>query len=133
MRPATKVVQEMYDAFARDDVPTVTALFDPRIRWITPPTLPWSRGTYTGPDEVVEYFQSFGEALADAAVEPHELVDCGDRVVALGQERARVRATGQCFCVPFAHVIRVHQERVIELRGHVDTAAIAAAFTLPAT
>lgn len=128
MRPATDIVQQMYDSFARGDIQKVASLFHPQIRWITPPTLPWSRGTYTGPSQVGEYFKSFGATLTDAAIDPHELIDCGDRVVALGEERARVRATGRQFRVPFAHVIRVRDERVIELRGHVDTAAIADAF-----
>jgi hypothetical protein len=44
---------------------------------ITPPTLPWSRGDYAGPDGVAQYFQSFAEALDDAAVEPHELIEGG--------------------------------------------------------
>jgi ketosteroid isomerase-like protein len=58
-----------------------------------------------------------------------ELIDCGDRVVALGKERARVRSTGARFAVPFAHVIRVRDRCVTELRGHMDTATIATAFT----
>jgi hypothetical protein len=109
-------------------VPAVLALLDPEVSWVTPPTLPWSRGSYSGPEGVADYFTSFAEALDEAAVEPHELLACGERVVALGEERARVRASGERFAAPFAHVIRVRDGRVVELRGHVDTAAIAAAF-----
>jgi ketosteroid isomerase-like protein len=125
---ATETVRAMYAAFARGDVPAVLELLDPDVAWVTPTTLPWSRGTYSGRDGVAEYFNSFAEALEEAAVEPHELLTCGNRVVALGEERARVRATGDRFRAPFAHVIRVHEGRVRELRGHVDTATIRAAF-----
>jgi ketosteroid isomerase-like protein len=40
-----------------------------------------------------------------------------------------LRGSGQRFAVPFAHVIRVNEGRVTELRGHVDTATITSAFT----
>jgi ketosteroid isomerase-like protein len=128
MAGATETVREMYAAFARGDVPGVLERLDPDVTWITPSSLPWSRGEYGGREQVLQYFSSFSDALADPAVEPHELLACGDRVVALGEERARVRATGERFAVPFAHVIRVRDDRVVELRGHVDTATIAAAF-----
>jgi ketosteroid isomerase-like protein len=117
----------MYEAFARGDEAAIGALLDPEVRWITP-TLPWSQGLYEGPEEVGRYFASFAEALEDPRVEPDELLDCGDRIVALGTESARVRATGERFSVRFAHVIRVAEGRVTELRGHLDTAAIAEAF-----
>ena len=128
MRSPTETVSEVYASFARGDVPAVLALLDPDVSWVTPTTLPWSRGRYSGRDEVAKYFNSFAEVLDEAAVEPHELLACGERVVALGEERARVRTSGERFAVPFAHVIRVREGRVVELRGHVDTAAIVAAF-----
>lgn len=128
MRPPTEIVSEMYAAFARGDIEAVLELLDPDVRWVTPTTLPWSRGEYAGRDGVGEYFGRFATALEDAAVQPHELIDCGDRVVALGEERARVRRTGRRFASPFVHVISVKDGRVASLRGHVDTALIAAAF-----
>jgi uncharacterized protein len=76
MRSATQTVEELYAAFARGDLPAVMALIDTDVQ-ISPPTLPWSRGDYAGPDGVAQYFQSFAEALDDAAVEPHELIEGG--------------------------------------------------------
>jgi uncharacterized protein len=128
VRPEIETVREMYAAFGRGDISAVLELLEPDVRWVTPPSLPWSRGEYGGREQVTDYFASFAAALEDAAVEPHELLACGDRIVALGQERARVRATGDRFAVPFAHVIRLRGDRVVELRGHVDTATVAAAF-----
>jgi uncharacterized protein len=130
MGSPTQTVEAMYAAFARGDVPGVLALLDPNVEWVTPATLPWSRGRYAGRDGVRQYFMSFAEALDEASVEPHELIDCDERVVALGEERARVRATGERFASPFSHVIRVRDGLVAELRGHVDTAAIRSAFGL---
>ena len=116
MRPPTEIVSEMYAAFARGDIEAVLELLAPDVRWVTPTTLPWSRGEYAGRDGVGEYFGRFATALEDAAVQPHELIDCGDRVVALGEERARVRRTGRRFASPFVHVISVKDGRVALLR-----------------
>jgi ketosteroid isomerase-like protein len=128
MTSPTQAATEMYAAFARGDVPAVLARLDPDVEWVTPATLPWSRGRYTGREGVSQYFGSFAEALDEASVEPHELITSGERVIALGEERARVRATGRRFASPFAHLIRVRDGLVAELRGHVDTALICAAF-----
>jgi ketosteroid isomerase-like protein len=127
MSTSTDTVSEMYAAFARGDEAAVASLLHPEVRWITP-TLPWSEGLYEGPAEVGRYFASFNEALSDPRIEPDELLECGDTVVALGSESATVRATDRRFAVRFAHVIRLREGRVVELRGHLDTAAIAEAF-----
>jgi ketosteroid isomerase-like protein len=127
MGSSTEAVHEMYGAFARGDVPRVQELLDPDVVWRTP-TLPWSTGEYRGREGVGTYFASFAEALDDAAVEPHEVLEAGDRIVALGEERATVRRTGNRFAVPFAHVLRLRDGRVVEFQGHVDTAAITEAF-----
>jgi ketosteroid isomerase-like protein len=123
------VVEEIYAAFARGDVPGVMSAVDPDIDWVTPPTLPWSRGAYHGRDGLAEYFASFAAALEDARVEPHELCSvAGGRVIALGVERARARATGSAFEAPFVHVFTLRHGRVTAMRALADTAAIRAAF-----
>jgi ketosteroid isomerase-like protein len=121
----------MYEAFARNDQSAIASLLDPGVRWITP-TLPWSQGRYEGPEGVGRYFASFDEALEEAVVEPEELLDCGNTVVALGTESATVSLTGERFETRCAHVIRIREGRIAELRGHLDTAAIAEAFGVTA-
>jgi ketosteroid isomerase-like protein len=125
---AVGTVEAMYAEFARGELGRVLELLDPEVEWVTPPTLPWSSGSYRGREGVAEYFTSFGTALEDARVEPEELIECGDRVVALGSERGRSRATGRAFEARFAHVLTVRDGRVVQMRGHVDTAAVVAAF-----
>jgi ketosteroid isomerase-like protein len=99
-----EVVQDVYAAFARGDLPAVLAHFDPAIEWRTPDTLPWSRGTYHGHAGAMEYFTSFLDALDEPHIVPRELVVAGDRVICLGVERARARSTGLSFEAEFAHV-----------------------------
>jgi ketosteroid isomerase-like protein len=128
MTAPTQTDERLYASFAAGDLETVLELLDPDVEWVTPPTLPWSRGTYRGRDEVLTYFESFGAALERAAVVPDRILGCGNTVVSLGRESGQARATGATFSVPFAHVLTVEDGRVTSLRGHVDTATIRAAF-----
>jgi ketosteroid isomerase-like protein len=127
------IVRGAYDAFGRGDLDAVLTAFDPDIVWQTPPTLPWSQGDYQGHDGVRDYFQSFLTHLAEPRIAPDELLVCGDRVVAVGFERARVRATGVAFAAHFAHLWTVRDGRVVRMQGIVDTATIRQAFGLEST
>ncbi len=127
MNSPAETVQEMYAAFARGEIETVLELLDADVGWLTP-TLPWSRGSYEGRGAVAEYLGAFAEALDLATLEPQEMVDSGERVVAMGRESGTSRATGRRFTVPFAHAITVRDGRVVELQGYLDTALIADTF-----
>ena len=74
MSTPTETVERLYASFAAGDLDRVLELLDPDVEWITPPTLPWSRGTYHGSDEVVSYFESFGAALERPAVVPERIL-----------------------------------------------------------
>jgi ketosteroid isomerase-like protein len=121
-------VKALYAAFARGDLEGAFELIDPHVEWLTPETLPWSRGDYHGRDEVAQYFAGLGEAVEDVQVEPDDLLTCGENVIALGLYRGRSSVTGRPFAARFAHVLTVRDGRVIVMRGYEDTATIAAAF-----
>jgi ketosteroid isomerase-like protein len=123
-----ETVEALYSAAARGDFEAFLGLLDPDVEWLTPETLPWSRGDYHGRDDVGEYFASIGQAVDDVRVEPDELLSCGEHVVALGTYGGRSRLTGRAFSARFAHVLTVDQGRVVAMRGFEDTAAIRAAF-----
>jgi ketosteroid isomerase-like protein len=128
MPPPLETVEALYSAAARGDFEAFMGLLDPEVEWLTPETLPWSRGDYHGRDEVGEYFASIGEAVDDVRVEPDELISCGEHVVAIGIYSGGSRLTGRAFSARFAHVLTVDEGRVVAMRGFEDTAAIRAAF-----
>jgi uncharacterized protein len=124
-----QLVDAIYAAFAREEIDRVMAMVDPDVEWVTPLTLPWSRGTYRGLAELAQYFDSFAAALANPQVQPSELHPLpGGRVIALGVERARVRTTRASFEARFAHLWTLADGRVSAMRGLVDTGAVQAAF-----
>jgi ketosteroid isomerase-like protein len=60
--------------------------------------------------------------------EPLEFIAEGDKVVAIGEARTRVRAGGQIISTPWVHVFTFSHARIARFRSFYDTAAAAAAF-----
>ena len=126
------LVRATYAAFARGDLPSVLAAFAPDVRWRTPATLPWSRGDYFGHAGMLDYFDSFARHLDGPAIVPRELLEAGDRVIALGVEQGRARSTGVAFSAEFAHIWTLRDGRAVEMQGIIDTAVVRRAFGLDA-
>jgi ketosteroid isomerase-like protein len=51
-----------------------------------------------------------------------------DKVLALGNERVAVRATGKIFETEWAHLFTMQDGKIVKLREYYDTATMAAAF-----
>jgi uncharacterized protein len=88
-----EVVRRALEAWGRGDREAVVDLLDPAVEWSMPPNLP-DAGTYRGRGEVVGRLEEFLEAWDDLAVTVEELVDAGDRVVALVRYSGRGRESG---------------------------------------
>ncbi|HEV2769014.1 MAG TPA: nuclear transport factor 2 family protein [Solirubrobacteraceae bacterium] len=128
MATNVETVEKIYAAFGRGDLRTVLDAFDPEIAWIAPPTLPWSRGEYRTPAEVREYFASFGAALEAPHFSFDELIEAGDRVVAIGHENARARPTDRHFSMRVAHIWTIREGRAVRMEGIPDSATVVEAF-----
>ena len=124
----TMLVKSVYDAFGRGDVASVLGALDPDVEWVTPPSLPWSRGRYVGHAGVHAYFASFLSALDAPRIEPETIEQGGSFTWSVGVERARVRATGAEFEARFVHLFTIRQGRIVRMEGIVDTASIRDAF-----
>ncbi len=121
--PADTII-DLYQAFARGDVPTVLAAFSPGINWTEAEGFPYG-GTYVGPDAVLQnVFARLGSEWDGFAAEPHEFVASADTVVALGEYSGTYRATGKSFKAPFAHVWKFSGGLVVSFTQHTDTAVV---------
>jgi uncharacterized protein len=88
-----EIVRRALEAWERGDMNAAADLLDPEVEWRMPPNIP-EAGTFRGRDEVVRRLEAFREAWEDLAVTVEELVDAGDRVVALVRYSGRGRASG---------------------------------------
>ncbi|HEX8688160.1 MAG TPA: nuclear transport factor 2 family protein [Pyrinomonadaceae bacterium] len=124
-----RVVQAIFEAFGRGDVPGVLAQLSEDVTWDAPgPSHVPYFGDRRGHGGATEFFVQLGTNVDFEHFEPGAFVAEGDRVVVLGRERGRVRGTGKTFDNDWALVFTVEGGKVTGLRIYENTAAIAEAF-----
>lgn len=123
------VVRSLYAAFLRGDGAAVLALLDDAVVWRchAPANVPYA-GAFEGRDGVARFLAAVGASLAFEAFEAREILAAGERVVVLGNDRARAVATGRGFDAGWVHTWRVRDGRVVEFTEWTDGAALSAAF-----
>ncbi|MCC5035968.1 nuclear transport factor 2 family protein [Streptomyces sp. WAC 00631] len=121
------VVNALYDALARGDVSALLAGLDERIEWVVPPGLHYG-GTYRGREEVLEnVFSRFVTEWRDFTVSPAEIVEAGDRVIALGHYSGTNLATGKPMRTRFVHLWRLRDGVPVHFETVLDTHTMVAA------
>ena len=116
------IISVLYAAFAKGDVPTVLAGFDPNIEWRDADGFP-TGGTYVGPDAVLNgVFMPLVTDWDGFSVTPDEVVVSGERVVTFGHYAGTNKKTGKSFSdVPFAHAWRFKDGKVTHFQQYTDT------------
>jgi uncharacterized protein len=77
-----EIVRRAYEAWNRGDFEAAAELLDSEIEWQMPSNIP-DAGTYRGPEEVRRRLEEFLEVWDEFKVNVEELIDEGDRVIAL--------------------------------------------------
>jgi len=119
-----KAVQDLYEAFAKGDIPTVLGFLDASIAWTEAEGFPYG-GTYNGPKAVLEgVFMRLGAEWDGFAAVPVEFIDAGDTIVALGKYSGAYKATGKSFQADFAHVWKIREGKAVRFVQYVDTVLV---------
>jgi ketosteroid isomerase-like protein len=125
-----RVVQTVFEKFGQGDVPGLLALIAEDAEWAAPgPEVVPYFGERKGRDGALEFFKNLGADVEFESFEPGDFIAEGDRVVALGRERGRVRRTGKVFDNRWALVFTVRDGTVAGFRCYENNAAIAEAFS----
>jgi hypothetical protein len=125
-----QVVQDLYAAFGRGDMPGLLNLLDEMVDWHfngRPEDIPFG-GRWQGRAGMMDFFRAVGETCEVLAFGPDEVIALGEHVLALGHERIRVRATGREFETDWAHLFMVQDGQIVRVREFYDTAVMAKAF-----
>lgn len=114
-------IKTVYDAFAKGDIPSVLEVLSADIEWTEAEGFPYG-GTYHGPRGVLEgVFMRLGSEWEGFAAVPHEFIDGGDTIVALGKYSGVYKATNKSFQADFAHVWKLREGRAVRFVQYVDT------------
>jgi ketosteroid isomerase-like protein len=119
------VVRAGYQAFGRGDIAGLLAQLDPDVEWRTPgpADLP-TAGQRQGHDGVQEFFRTLSGLVETLRFEPKEFIAQGDRVIVVGDDTSRVKATGTTLEIRFVHTFTVRNGKVVAFEEYIDTAAL---------
>jgi ketosteroid isomerase-like protein len=122
------VVEQVYAAFRRRDLPAILDLQAEDAEWsvaATPELIPWAA---PGPGRagVAEFLRVLAQWLIADVFEIRTYLARDDTVVALGFQQGTVRPTGRPYAFDFVHVWTVADGRVGRFRVYYDTAYVGA-------
>ena len=121
------LVRMGYDAFGRGDIEGLLSLLDENIEWVTPgPSEVKTAGKRRGRQAVGEFFKTLSETFDILDFQPKEFIAEGDRVVVLGFDTARVKATGKTVDFQWAHSFVVRNGKIAQFTEYGDMSAVVA-------
>jgi ketosteroid isomerase-like protein len=123
------VIKAIYAAFATGDVPGVLGGLSPDIVWNEAENFPYAdHSPYVGPDAVAAgVFARCVSEWDGFAVAMDDLLDAGDRVVALGRYGGTYKATGRAMNPQVVHVWTLADGKAVRFQQYADTLAVARA------
>jgi ketosteroid isomerase-like protein len=120
----TKLLEGLYEAFGRGDMPTVLGAMAPGIRWHEAEGNPYmpSGDALVGPDAIVaSLFAKLGEEWIGFAVHPASFHDAGDTVTVEGRYSGEYKETGKRIDAQFCHVWSLADGQITKFQQYVDT------------
>jgi uncharacterized protein len=81
-----------------------------------------------GREQAAQFFATLAEMQDAEQFELRELIAQGNKVVALGQNRWRLKSTGHSYAGDWVHVFKIHDGKGSNLQEYLDTHAWAAAY-----
>ncbi|MEQ8411979.1 MAG: nuclear transport factor 2 family protein [Erythrobacter sp.] len=124
-----ELVEGIYAAFAAGDMESFGAALAPDVVWNEAENYPYAdRNPYRGFQQIVEgVFARTADDFDGFAVDMSDIVDGGDRVVAMGRYTGTSKATGKPLDVQAAHVWTVENGKVVRFQQYIDTLGTARA------
>jgi ketosteroid isomerase-like protein len=119
-----KNIEAFYAAMGRGDIPFIIGALDPKIVWNEAENFVYAdHSPYVGVDTLLSglFARLVGEWDGFSAV-PHEIVDAGETVVALGRYGGVYKATGVKVNAQFTHVFKFKDGKIAHFQQYTDTA-----------
>ena len=123
------VVRGAYENFKGGDIRALLDSLTDEVDWHLPEmeSVPFAGGR-NGRERVGDFFSDLADSQEVISFEPREFVAQGDKVVALGTYRWRVKKNGREYGSDFAHVFTVRDGKIAAFHEYMDSAAATAAY-----
>lgn len=117
------IVRGAYAAFASGDIPGLLGAMAPDIVWNEAENFPYSdNNPYVGPEAILGgVFARIGADWDGFTATPHEIIDGGDTIIALGRYGGVYKATGKRLDAQMVHVWRVKNGKLTSFQQYTDT------------
>lgn len=122
-----EVVQQVYAAFVRKDLPAILNLQAEGAEWsVAGPAeqIPWA-APRPGREGVSDFLRTLAQWLVAERFDIRDYLSSGDKVVALGYQQGHVRPTGIPYAFDFVHVWTLRQGKITSFRVYYDSAYVA--------
>ena len=119
------LLQGLYEAFGRGDVPTVLGAMSPDIRWHQAEGNPYNpKGdAWIGPDAVLNnLFVKLATEWDGFTVHPGRFLGAGDCVIVEARYTGTYKATGKKMDAQVCHVWDVKDGKITKFQQYMDTA-----------
>ncbi len=124
-----RLVQQLYAAFAKRDIPTILAVLSPDVVWGEPPNpLNPSAGTRHGHAGFLEWLEIGRDAEEILTLEPRRFLSDADSVAVVGYSKVLVRSTQKVYETDFVHLVTLREGKIARFQEFFDTFAAAEAF-----
>ena len=120
--PAT-VVQRMYDALNREDIPGVLELLADDILWEVPgpqDLLPWA-GAWHGHAGMLQFFDLFGKIAQTSHLSPRRLITQRDTVIAIVERYTTNKITNLSYWESIIQLVTVQHGKITALQFYMDS------------
>jgi ketosteroid isomerase-like protein len=118
------LARRLYDSFLAHDPAAIMALLHPGFEGKVSAGMPLGvGGRHSGAEAMMRDVWVPVFTAYDVRVEADELLECGERVVAVGGYRGTERQSGAPFDASFAHVLTIDGGLVTALHQITDTAS----------
>jgi ketosteroid isomerase-like protein len=121
MRSNLEIIRDHYAASDRRDLADMLADVAPDARWTEMAGFPCA-GTWIGPEQITEHvFAALGAEWDPFTFALEQLIDGGERIVALGDYKGTHRTTGKSMQARVTHVWKLSQGRIVAFEQFTDT------------
>ena len=114
------IIKGVYESVGKGDIPGMLAVFDDKVEWEEPESLPYEN--QIGPQAIAENVLSqVVQDIQDFSLNMTEVHDAGDVLFGIGTYRGTGTASGKKLEAPYVHVWRVRDGKVTYFRTYTDT------------
>jgi ketosteroid isomerase-like protein len=124
-----EIVQGLYAAFAKHDIPAMVAMLSPDVEWGEPsnPFNP-TGGTRHGHEGFLEWVEIGRKSEEILVLEPRRMLVDEESVAVVGYLRCRAIPTGKVYESDFVHLITLQAGKVTKFQEFFDTFSAGEAF-----